>query len=162
MDKGCKIGRSAPKGERGGIKSHTCRTNTALPAPIPPATRHNSSTRQESMGRETLRRTGNEQSCYTSITRGGRPVNANESSDARPSGCNLRLVKTVISSHADSTSFHPITSTPRQLPNIATCATTTTHRDIDLPRKMKHCNICESEGVTLRVSPKNHERKHGD
>jgi hypothetical protein len=27
---------------------------------------------------------------------------------------------------------------------------------------MKHCNICESDGVTLRVSPKNHERKHGE
>ena len=27
---------------------------------------------------------------------------------------------------------------------------------------MKHCNICESDGVTPRVSPKNHERKHGE
>jgi hypothetical protein len=27
---------------------------------------------------------------------------------------------------------------------------------------MKHCSICMSEGVTLRVSPKTHERKHGE
>ena len=27
---------------------------------------------------------------------------------------------------------------------------------------MKHCSICGSDDVTLRVSPKNHERKHGE
>lgn len=27
---------------------------------------------------------------------------------------------------------------------------------------MKHCSICASEGVTLRLSPKNHERTHGE
>jgi hypothetical protein len=27
---------------------------------------------------------------------------------------------------------------------------------------MKNCPICTSEGVVLRLSPKNHERKHND
>jgi hypothetical protein len=37
-----------------------------------------------------------------------------------------------------------------------------THLHIKTPHKMKHCNICESDGVTLRVSPKTHERKHSE
>lgn len=27
---------------------------------------------------------------------------------------------------------------------------------------MKYCNTCTSDGVTLRVSPKNHEPKHSE
>jgi len=82
------------------------------------------------------------------------------------------LVKSVSVSHVDIQS-HPIT--PKIIPspqsndlhNITNTSThqhtaTQRHRHTKIPRKMKYCNICASDGATLRVSPKNHEPKHGE
>jgi hypothetical protein len=86
----------------------------------------------------------------------------------------LWLVKSVSVSHVDPQS-HSITPKSKIIPNpqfnglhnITNTSThqhtaTLRHRHTKTPCKMKHCNICASDGVTLRVSPKNHEPKHGE
>jgi hypothetical protein len=116
------------------------------PAALPQATTHISCTRQGNVDRKTLHSTGKEQSRYTSITRGKRPVNAKEPSDARR---NLWLVKIVISSHVNPISSHvgPIAFHPITLPSLSTFSDV--HNDTNTP---KHQNIRQDEALQhLRI-----------
>jgi len=72
-------------------------------------------------------------------------------------------VKSVIASHDDPiSSHHSKVSSTSKLTDVYNDNNKSTHHNTTTTRKMKHCNICESDGVTLRVSPKSHERKHGE
>jgi hypothetical protein len=85
-------------------------------------------------------------------------VNVTQSSDVR----RIRwLVKSVPESHVDPVpSHHSKVSSDFQANDLYSDNNTSTHQQIKSPRNMKHCSICESDGVALRASPKNHERKH--